>query len=35
MLAFDPEEDSEPFVVTYCPPCAAREFGFESRVAYT
>ena len=35
MLAHDPEEDLEPTVVTYCPPCAAREFGFESRVHYT
>ena len=35
MLAYDPDEDLQPFVVTYCPPCAAREFGFESRVIYT
>jgi hypothetical protein len=26
-LAYDPREDERPFVVIYCPMCAAREFG--------
>jgi hypothetical protein len=35
MLAQDPEEDAAPFVVLFCPTCAAREFGYTPRVEYT
>jgi hypothetical protein len=27
MVGSDPDEDTTPFVVIYCPGCAAQEFG--------
>ena len=36
ILVDDPDDDDEaPFVVTYCPPCAARELGYLLSGPYT
>ena len=35
LLAQDPEEDEQPFVVLYCPPCAARVLEYPASAAYT
>ena len=34
MLGHDVENGPEPSVVLFCPPCAARMLGYESRAAY-
>jgi hypothetical protein len=34
MLGHDVGDGREPSVVLFCPPCAARALGYESRAAY-
>jgi hypothetical protein len=34
-LAADADESEPPSVAIFCPPCAARHFGYEARVPYT
>jgi len=31
----DPDDVDPPTVLTLCPPCAARHFGYEAKVTYT
>jgi len=34
MLGHDVDESQEPSVVLFCPPCAGRVLGYESRAVY-